>query len=332
MYEQAWIAAMRPWWHVVARSEDVAPGGVAPVELLGERLALWRSADGALSLVDDQCPHRGVALSLGHVTDDGCLRCPYHGWTFAADGACTRIPQLGERILPGAEVRSVRVEERYGFVWACLVGEDEERGGIPGYAELDAGTHWFWMGWSFDWDAQNLRQIENFCDVAHFAVLHADTFGHESGIPLEPGRITADDRRLSFRFDTPVCDPGVPPYPGRPTFPGYFDYAVTLPCTVHLGGASGPDSVMFLHSTPLEVFRTRVFWGCAFPHGTEIDDASYAAIERAIWTPDMAMVSSQRPKGLPLEATAELHLPHDRFAVAFRRALAELGVPSGSVA
>ncbi len=99
---------------------------------------------------------------------------------------------------------------------------------------------------------------------------------------------------------------------------------------MRLGGASGPGSVMFVHSTPLDVDRTIVFWGCAFPVGTEIDDAAYAAIEDAIWQPDLRMVRTQRPAGLPLGARDELHLPMDRAAVAYRRALAELGVPSST--
>lgn len=85
---------------------------------------------------------------------------------------------------------------------------------------------------------------------------------------------------------------------------------------------------MFIHSTPLDVDRTMVFWGCAFPLDVAIDDAQYAAIEEAVWAPDRAMVQSQDPIGLPLAARDELHLPMDRFALAYRRALADLGVPS----
>ncbi len=282
MYEDAWIAAMRPWWYVVARSQDVSAGDVVRAELLREEFGLRRTADGGVE------------------------------------------PVAGP---------PVRVAEGHGFVWACLVDEAEERAGIPGFAESGAGTHRFWTGWVFDTPAQALRHVENSCDVAHFAVLHADSFGHESGIPDEPTRVTVDDggQRLSFRFDTPVCDPSVPPHPDRPTVPGSFDYDVTIPCTIRLGGASGPGTVMFIHYTPLDVYRSRVFWGCFFRNDLEVDEDAYVASEKAIKAADQPIVFSQRPRGLPLEPRAELHLPHDRFAVAYRRALAAAGVPSGAV-
>ena len=328
-YEASWRAALRPWWHAVARGIDVAAGSVLGVELLGERFVLWRAPTGELSMTDDRCPHRSVALSAGSVDGEGCLRCAYHGWRFDRGGNCVEIPQLQGRRLPGAEVRIYRVVERYGYVWACLVDETQERGGVPEFDELDAGTHWYWMGWNHDWSAQCFRQMENFCDVAHFAVLHDDTFGHRSGVPVEPERVTVDGRRLRFDFHTPVCDPTLPPTPDRPILPGFFGYQVTLPCTIHLRGASGPGSVMFVHACPLDVDRTRVFWGSTFPHGVAFDDEEYSRVEEAIWAPDRRLVATQ-PTYLPLDPRAELHLPHDRFALAFRRALAELGVPDPS--
>lgn len=88
------------------------------------------------------------------------------------------------------------------------------------------------------------------------------------------------------------------------------------------------DAVMFMHATPVDADRTMLFWGCAFPHGVEIDDAQYVAIEEAIWAPDRRMVQSQEPAGLPLGRRDELHLPMDRFPIAYRAALSELGVPS----
>lgn len=329
-YETEWLAAMRPWWHVVARSADVGTVPVA-VTLLREPLVLWRTGSGEVHAVADRCPHRGVQLSLGSVTDDGCVRCAYHGWTFDGAGDCRAVPQLGaHRTLPGARVTAAQVVDDGQFVWVRLADPDgrSASGGPPRFEELAAGTHWFWMGEPQDWDAQNLRQVENFCDVTHFSVLHTDTFGHPAGEVCEPSRVDADGRVLRFVFDVPVCDPSVPPSAERAPSPGRFEYQVTLPCTVHLGGASGPGSVMFIHSSPVDVYRTRLFWGSAFPAGVEIDGAAYAAIEEAIWAPDRRMVASQRPRGLPLDPTDELHLPHDRFALAFRRALAGLGVPS----
>lgn len=193
---------------------------------------------------------------------------------------------------------------------------------------LDAGTHWFWMGEPTVWEAQCLRPVENFCDVTHFSITHLDTFGNPDGVRLEPTRAERGGWSVRFDFDYPVFDPNVAPSEDRQSFSGRFQYDVQLPCSVLLGGASGPGSVMFIHSTPLDVDRSMVLWGCAFPLDVVIDDAQYAVIEEAVWAPDRAMVRSQDPIGLPLGSRDELHLPMDRFALAYRRALADLGVPS----
>ena len=62
----------------------------AHVELVGLKLVVWRSGT-TWSVMRDVCPHRLAPLSMGRVDKStGCIECPYHGWQFAADGACSR--------------------------------------------------------------------------------------------------------------------------------------------------------------------------------------------------------------------------------------------------
>jgi 5,5'-dehydrodivanillate O-demethylase len=96
----------RRYWMPVAGSSEIASGAVRPVRVLGEDLALFRTDDGALGLVDARCPHRGASLAHGFV-DRESLRCAYHGWAFDGDGRCTELPALAER--PGAGARRPRV-------------------------------------------------------------------------------------------------------------------------------------------------------------------------------------------------------------------------------
>ena len=127
--DQAFLRVSRRFWHVIARSDDVVPGGLVPVTLLDEQLVLGRTVDGELLLLDDLCAHRGVRLSMGDLLPTGCVRCPYHGWEYDLEGRCTAIPQLDhDRIPATARVASYRVAEQAGMVWACLVGADEEAG------------------------------------------------------------------------------------------------------------------------------------------------------------------------------------------------------------
>ena len=328
--DEAFLRVSRRFWHVIARSDDVVPGGLVPVGLLDEQLVLGRTVEGELLLLDDLCAHRGVRLSIGDLLPTGCVRCPYHGWQYDSDGACTAIPQLDhDRIPTTARVASHRVAEQAGMVWACLVGPDEETAPMPVFREADADDIDLFVGEPLDWECQTFREIENFCDVAHFSILHADTFGNGREPVIAPYEVErgADGRTLTFEVAYPACDPFAEPDAEghRPSFPSTFRYEVLAPFTVRLEGAAGPGTVMWIHSSPTSVRTCRVFWDTAFPAEAGTDFEAYAEFEEKVWGPDKAVVEGQRPELLPLDLTEELHLPFDRFAVAYRRVLSDLG-------
>ena len=82
--------ALRGYWHPVAYVSEVIDGGPLAVTLLEEPLVLAR-IDDKMSAFRDICVHRGTALSLGSVDENG-LRCGYHGWCYDGEGRCTKIP------------------------------------------------------------------------------------------------------------------------------------------------------------------------------------------------------------------------------------------------
>ncbi len=53
---------------------------------------VFRGREQQIGALIDRCPHRGVTLSLGQVTPDGCLQCAFHGWRFDTDGANRHVP------------------------------------------------------------------------------------------------------------------------------------------------------------------------------------------------------------------------------------------------
>ncbi len=328
--DAAFVKVARRIWHVVARSGDVVAGGLVPVTLLDHQLVVGRTHDGELLLLDDLCAHRGVRLSMGDLLPTGCVRCPYHGWQYDTDGRCTSIPQLAhDRIPTTAKVSSHRVAEQAGMVWACLVGPDEELGPMPLLPEAERDDIDLFVGEPLDWNCQSFREIENFCDVAHFSILHADTFGNGREPVIETYEVVRDDdgRTLRFEVGYPACDPFAEPDADghRPSFPSTFRYQVLAPFTVRLEEAAGPGTVMWIHSTPTSARTCRIFWDTAFPAEYGTDFAGYAEFEEKVWGPDKAIVEGQRPELLPLDLTEELHLPFDRFAVAYRRVLTEMG-------
>src|SRR5437870_1595282 len=83
---------VRRYWIPVVRSDELEPGGrVKRVQLLGERLIVYRTPTGTPGVVGEVCPHRGASLYFGRVENEG-MRCVYHGWKFGLDGQCLDQP------------------------------------------------------------------------------------------------------------------------------------------------------------------------------------------------------------------------------------------------
>ncbi|QZD91005.1 aromatic ring-hydroxylating dioxygenase subunit alpha [Qipengyuania aurantiaca] len=157
-------------WHMVALSRDLKRGGVRNVTLCNTPIALFRSEEGLGALVD-RCPHRNYPLSLGRV-HEGALECPYHGWRFAADGACTKVPGCsaetrGDRRL---EAQSLRVLERHGAIFVTLSHDAPPQLPLPpdfGNEKLD---HFWWQQGT--WKGRAFDAIENVMDPFHTNHLH----------------------------------------------------------------------------------------------------------------------------------------------------------------
>ena len=115
------LSFVNPWsWYSIAASVDVARSQILPVVLSGTTLVAWRSQNEKVSVWSDRCPHRGMRLCLGGTRDD-VLMCPYHGWVFGSDGACTHIP-AHPQLTPSraARARIYPCTESNGYIWACI--------------------------------------------------------------------------------------------------------------------------------------------------------------------------------------------------------------------
>lgn len=60
---------------------ELPPAGEAREVACGEKLVCVANADGAISAMDNVCPHRGGPLGQG-IVEDGKLICPWHAWAF----------------------------------------------------------------------------------------------------------------------------------------------------------------------------------------------------------------------------------------------------------
>lgn len=189
---------LRRYWHPVASSLQVSAGGVLPVRLLGEHLALFRQDDGTLALLDDRCPHRGVSLSQGLVAS-ACLVCPYHGWAFDRHGACRAMPAEppDTPLLERVKVRHYAVQELGGLVWAYLGPEPVPllprfdllvwSHGLRDIGQATIPCHW-------------LQIMENSVDPHHLEALHGEHLRHmrERRGLAPPSHYLRRHRRVAF--------------------------------------------------------------------------------------------------------------------------------------
>jgi phenylpropionate dioxygenase-like ring-hydroxylating dioxygenase large terminal subunit len=98
-------------WHPVLKSSELRKKPIG-VQLAKEGLAVYRTPDGKVRALADECPHRRMRLSLGDVVGEE-LRCRYHGWTFDCDGQgeSPGTPKLR------ACVRVYEAVEKHGAIW-----------------------------------------------------------------------------------------------------------------------------------------------------------------------------------------------------------------------
>lgn len=180
------------YWYPLARSTDVL-GAPLQRKLLGRKIVLWRNAEGEVSALPDRCPHREAELSRGEVRGS-CLVCPYHGWEFAADGHCTRVPSATEGVPapPKAHLGAYRSQEKYGLIWVCI---GEPVADVP-YMKWEDDPQFRRINTPFDvWQVSATRMVDNFLDITHFPWVHKESFGRqdETTVPhVELGALDPD--------------------------------------------------------------------------------------------------------------------------------------------
>ncbi len=162
--------SVRDAWHMVALSRDVRAGDVRKISLCGTPIALFRSEHGLGALID-RCPHRNYPLSEGRVFLGG-LECPYHGWRFAADGACLKVPGCLDETATNRrfEAAAVRVTEQHGAIFMALSDAAPLEPVLPpdfGNPDLD---HFWWQQGT--WQGRAFDAIENVMDPFHTNHLH----------------------------------------------------------------------------------------------------------------------------------------------------------------
>lgn len=296
-----------------------------PVRVAGEKLVLFRGADGQVNALVDRCPHRGVALSLGKLTDDGCLECPFHAWRFDGQGKVCDVPLNPDAKRERLFALSVPARDVGGLLWVYTapvkqapvepeVPEALTRHGLARtYLEVDWKVHW-------------TRAMENMLDSPHVPYLHRKTIGRFVRPYLKP------DSRMDIHWEDR-------PYGGRTwgivdgnteREVGFLDFYRPNIMVLHI---PMPKQTFRMHAVcvPLAPDATRMIVVGARSFATlPLLNPLFNWSNRRIVKEDKAAVESSDPPEVPMAAD-EVSVRTDRATLRFRRYYFEELKPSRAV-
>jgi len=127
---------IRPAWQIVCHAGDIpGAGDWRTLDLPGESVIVIRGGDDVIRAFANVCRHRGSRLLDGEAGCAKRLTCPYHAWTYAADGRLVGVPNRAD--YPGLDPAQfglipVELETWRGFLFVRL------EGGGPSVAEMMA--------------------------------------------------------------------------------------------------------------------------------------------------------------------------------------------------
>ncbi|MGB7663334.1 MAG: Rieske 2Fe-2S domain-containing protein, partial [Nitrososphaeraceae archaeon] len=79
---------------VVGSVDDIPQGKMKHVEVKGKEIVI-SNIGGKLYAIDDRCGHMNARLSMGNISSEGIVTCPFHGASFdVTTGRKVREPNL----------------------------------------------------------------------------------------------------------------------------------------------------------------------------------------------------------------------------------------------
>ncbi|GBD50424.1 aromatic ring-hydroxylating oxygenase subunit alpha [Methylopila sp. Yamaguchi] len=185
---EAEMVLARGWICLAHVSQLKKPGDYLRLDVLGEPMVVIRGRDGDMRVLSRVCPHRGADIlhpvfGGGEEGNEPILVCPYHRWSFEADGALKGCPEMQKA--EGFEkadwrLAPFRAEIWHGFVFVNISGD------AAPVAELYAGFGDAIAPWSaaemevvieLKWDCDfNWKvMVENWIESYHHLGIHHHT-------------------------------------------------------------------------------------------------------------------------------------------------------------
>ena len=312
-------------WYIVAATRDLTESEMLTARLWDEELVLWRHK-GVVMVWKDYCVHRGAKLSPGRIKD-GTVICPYHGWRYDATGRCSMIPAHPDLQPPArAQAISYRAIESDGFIWASLGNPENDP---PHFPEYDEDSYRKVLAGPYNYHGNPFRTVENFLDVAHFPFVHANINGDPDN-PEPIGDYEVFKNEFGIRTGR---IPRFQPFGDHRGIPvtAYYQYNCPRPLSAYFEKDTGEGNrfCTFMAVTPLDIDDCILWVQIAINYGFDLPEPQILERQDAVYNQDKPIIESQRPHPMPLDLKEELHVRSDKYCVAYRRWLKELGVTWG---
>lgn len=155
---------MRNYWYVLCKSSDISHK-LTQRTFKNTNIVLFRNKSGLCKAFVDFCPHRGVPLSIGKLSNDEII-CAYHGWHFDEHGKCKKIPALCEE--NKIQLKPISLSEKYGLIFISFSEDVDNNKEIP--VNKDPEYYRFYSKYKIYGELIDL--LENFLDATHTPYIH----------------------------------------------------------------------------------------------------------------------------------------------------------------
>ena len=196
---------VRNAWYVACTAVEIGHGKPLGRTICGERMVIFRAEGGAISALEDFCPHRGAPLSLAALREDGRLVCGYHGLVMGGDGKCVSMP--GQRVKP--TIKSFPALERYGFVWVWPGEKSRADAALLHPLPWAESPEWAYGGGLYHVNCDYRLMIDNLMDLTHETYVHATSIGQPEIEEAAPVTRVEGDSAITTRF---MHDIPAPPF------------------------------------------------------------------------------------------------------------------------
>ncbi len=320
---------LRRFWYPVIPISRLSFEQPHSFKLLGQKIALWLDADGKPTAIADRCCHRSAQLSKGSVIN-GCIRCPYHGWSFDSRGICVQVPQLIEsQLIPASyQVQSYPCAERYGYVWVCL--DKQPLLPIPQIPEAENPEYRLMHQFYETWQVSGLRLMENSFDNAHGHFVHAKSWGDQSNpVPPTIDEILETETGFVMRNSIEVLNPELQKknlgiQNNKTIRANERRWFMPFARTLKIQYPNGLIHLIFTAATPIDDKTSQLVQFCC-RNDTEADASAsdVIAFDRIVTQEDREILETT-DYDAPLNVREEQHMPSDKPGILMRHKLAAL--------